>query len=184
MSRSLTSVSGPVTYVHTYLNMYVSSLVRSVLAGGENLTLTAAKFRATHSFQLPNGTTAKTCPAALGTQFFRPRPDPENPPRNFISTGLDLGGHGSNSFAYAFFSHTCVIQAIPSQREQRMCCNLSGVAVFAPTLRCYGGIVVVSLTFVPLVFVCSDGPGALDFTQVRDFPPLAEVRLVWERCQL
>ncbi|KAI0820986.1 Neutral/alkaline nonlysosomal ceramidase [Irpex lacteus] len=45
MSQSLPAVSGPVKYVHTYLNMSF------------------------HSFQLPNGTTVQTCPAALGFSF-------------------------------------------------------------------------------------------------------------------
>ncbi|EKM60398.1 uncharacterized protein PHACADRAFT_167760 [Phanerochaete carnosa HHB-10118-sp] len=45
MSRSLPVISGPVVYVHTYLNMSY------------------------HSFQLPNGTTVQTCPPALGYSF-------------------------------------------------------------------------------------------------------------------
>ncbi|KAL0955527.1 hypothetical protein HGRIS_001765 [Hohenbuehelia grisea] len=45
MSRALAPVSGTVKSVHTFLNM------------------------ATHSFALPNGTTVKTCPAALGFGF-------------------------------------------------------------------------------------------------------------------
>ncbi|KAI0343537.1 Neutral/alkaline nonlysosomal ceramidase [Trametopsis cervina] len=45
MSQKLAPVSGPVSFVHTYLNMSF------------------------HQFKLPNGTTVQTCPAALGFSF-------------------------------------------------------------------------------------------------------------------
>ena len=54
--------------------------------------------------------------------------------------------------------------------------SMSRVAVNAPTLRCYRGIVVTWNAFFAHTrnpwFCCSDGPGFFDFTQVRDFPPL------------
>ncbi|TDL22967.1 Neutral/alkaline nonlysosomal ceramidase [Rickenella mellea] len=45
MSQTLTPVAGPVKAVHTYVNM------------------------ANHAFTLPNGTSVKTCPAAMGFSF-------------------------------------------------------------------------------------------------------------------
>ena len=88
MNRSLTPLSGPVKYVHTYLNMYVPLTIQLLEAGDEKNCNTNPRhnpeFRATHSFQLSNGTTVKTCPAALGTQFLRPRFDPENPPETLF----------------------------------------------------------------------------------------------------
>ena len=74
MGQQLTPITGPVKWVHTYMNMYVANCLDcddrgAVLMAYAWFVLLWWTHRSFRSFTLPNGTSVQTCPPAMGYSF-------------------------------------------------------------------------------------------------------------------